>query len=176
MPSSLWELPGLDHTAFTAAANYLQLADEQQFVSNNPSHSFARGTNQETLNINAEWNEDGDGEGPWGYYDQDEVAAEWHTTDENQQQRSSENLEEVSNKIFTEKFLDRLAQVFAFEKTLDKRKAKILGLNGNDHQGSPAAHVTATGLVKRDGQMVFYVVKNKGMDDDDKAFAKSLFA
>jgi hypothetical protein len=51
MPSSLWDLPGLDHTAFTAAANYLQLADEQQFVSNNLSHSFARGTNQETSTL-----------------------------------------------------------------------------------------------------------------------------
>jgi hypothetical protein len=59
---------------------------------------------------------------------------------------------------------------------MDRRKAKILGLNGKDHQGSPAAHDTATGLVKRDGKMVFYVAKNKGMDDADKVFADILYA
>jgi OTT_1508-like deaminase len=182
MPSSLWDLPGLDHVTFTAAANYLHLADEQQYMVGHASHFFASEANQTTPDHDAEWNRDGYGEGPWGYNESDDVDKVTRTSDG--QQRRPGMAEGLSDKRITEKFLDLLAQVFSYEKYLDRQKVKVLGKiyhparNLKARQRPTAAHVSATALVKRHPEKLIniYVAKNKGLDDSDKDFAKSLLA
>lgn len=179
MSSSIWNLPGLDHTAFTAAANYLQVADEQQFVIDHPNHFFAGQAKQSSSGTVTQWNQDGEGEGPWGFDqrgDCDQVSEE--------QKYISDTVKTASERDITKKFLDRLAQVFAPEKPMDKRKASIVGHENSQgptskaHQRLPAAHVTATAMVKRpkEKEIEIFVAKNKGLDDDDTEFANSLFA
>lgn len=182
MPSSLWDLPGLDHVTFTAAANYLHLADEQQYMVGHASHFFSSEANQITPDNDAEWNRDGYGEGPWGYNESDDVDKVTRTSDG--QQRRPSTAEGLSDKRITEKFLDSLAQVFSYEKHLDRKKVKVLcktdhpSPNSKERQRPPAAHVTATALVKRHSEKVIniYVAKNRGLDDNDKDFATRLLA
>jgi OTT_1508-like deaminase len=167
--STLWDLPGLDLGTFSAAAKYLQLADKQQFVIDNPQHFLADPNTKGPCLSYAELNEDGEEEGPWGSYQSDDTERE----------RTSETVKKSTEKLITQQFLDRLAQVFAFEKVLDKKQVQILNSTADDSslsQGQPAANVTATALAKRDRHIDIFVAKNKGLDDRDKEFASSLFA
>jgi OTT_1508-like deaminase len=166
--STLWDLPGLDLGAFSAAAKYLQLADKQEFVIDNPQHFLADPNTKGPCLSYAELNEDGEEEGPWGSYQ----------SDDSERQRTSETVKKSTEKLITQQFLDRLAQVFAFEKVLDKKQVQILNSTADDSslsRGQPAANVTATALAKRDQHIDIFVAKNKGLDDRDKEFARSLF-
>jgi OTT_1508-like deaminase len=172
MSKSLWdsEFPGLDHATFAAAANYLQCADEQQFVPGNRSHALA-----DPFNINLEWNNDSDGEGlsKYEYSEKDMVE---------DKQELSHRLEGVYDRLLTQRFLGRLAQVFASQKRLNEKKSSMLNLSLENSKRLPPADVTATALVKRPpqgengGEIQIFIAKNKGLDDKDVKFGSSLVA
>jgi hypothetical protein len=188
MSRSIWDSPGLDHATFAAAAGYLQLVDEQQYVKDHPNHFFTDPVTHRTCEVDPEWNQNGDGEAPWEslFADASDEADEATETMKERRQASNNTKETPEDRI-TKRFLDRVAQVFASEKDLDKKRALPLGLKGitgsnqKIHQRPPAAGVTATALLKRpgkgnrQGEIEIFVSKNKGLDDSDKDFGRALF-
>jgi len=149
-------LPGLDHVAFTAAANYLHFALEQQ-------------------EGDAGWKTNSEGEGPLGceHSDDDDEAMQIFL----EQPRISDTVRNLAKKLDTNNFLDRLAQVFALEKTLDRGKASTLNLkqipdpNKNKHRRPPKIHVIVTAMIKGAKEIDILVAKISGLDQDDKVFA-----
>jgi OTT_1508-like deaminase len=160
MSAPLWGLPGLDVVTFAAAANYLHHADEQQNITNDSS----AGQNSEYISdSDARCNIDDKGERLRGCYGRPDDPGK-------------------AARILTETFLDRLAQIFASERKVDKTMASILGLDQSKAQRLPADDVTATALVKIEprkgetGKIKIFVTKNKGLNEDDKKFGDVLVA
>jgi hypothetical protein len=128
MPCSVWDLPGFDHHIFAAAANYLHHADEQQPLTNDGSTDH---NSDYSSGSDGEWNTDGERKRPWRDHDQ-----------------PSDDAEDATH-LLTERFLDRLAQIFAPERKLDEEMVSTPSLNQTECQRLTSDDVTTTALVKR---------------------------